>query len=216
MRLLKKENRLVVGIVGVFALLLIAGIVDAQKSDKAAAPETTSSPRPATSPTPRTSPSPSPSATELSKKEKAKLRAERRREKRRELAQRERLRAERAEASAALLSTSQALVSYYNAEDFIHASGYVARRFIQKCGGDTDLAFAFAQNKNMERLTYEIHKVEVTALDASRAQADVTYSARDDETGELWDDHFKNGLTFANEGGWVLDDLFPLGVGSFC
>lgn len=205
---------MVIGIATAFVFLLIAGIVDAQKSDTGAAPEPTSSPRPAAaSPS---LPSPSPSPTKLSKKEKAKIRAARRRERRREQAQREKLQAERAEASTDLLIASQTLVSYYNAEDFIHASGYLARRFIQKCGGDTDLALAFAQNKDMERLIYEIHKVEVTALDASMAKADVTYSARDDETGELWDDHFKNGLTFVNEDGWVLDDLFPLGVGAFC
>lgn len=207
------KDRLILGISSAFVLLLIVGIVDAQKSDPE--PIQGASIRPSASPSVESA-SPSPTPTKLSKKEKAKRRAERRREKRREEAQRARLRAELAQASAALLQVSRSLVTYYNAEDFIYASGQVANRFVSKCGGDTDLAFAFAQNKNIERLVYEIHKVKVTGMSGDRARADVTYSARDDQTGELWDDHFQNGLSFVNEEGWVLDDLFPLGVGAFC
>lgn len=133
---------------------------------------------------------------------------------------RERARNDRLEAEEDLAATMEALFSSYNVENFIQASAYVADRFVRKCGGPTDLAFAFTQNKDAERLNYTLDNVKVTDVSGRSAGADVTYSARDDQSGELYDDHFAVGLTFVKNARrdtrWVLNDLFPLGVGAYC
>lgn len=220
MRMPKKENRLVIGIATAFVLLLIGGIVDAQKSDTAAGPEPTSEPRPVASPSSSATPSPRPSPTELSKKEKAKLRAERRRERRREQRQIERekarLDAERALVTDKASDTVQTLFDYYNEGNFVLASAYVADRFVQQCGSVSKLTNAFAQNDQAERLDYLFVSVRNVEVDGRAAKADVTYRNTDEDTGEDWGT-YSNGLRFVREDGeWVLNDLLPLGVGAFC
>lgn len=167
--------------------------------------------------------SPEPTPT-LSKKERriARKEAAETRRKARAAAKREREKArkQRAKAEVALAATMASLFSYYNERDFIHASAYVHDKFIRQCGGATDLAYAFAQNKDSERLNYTLNKLRVTSLEGRSARADVTYSARDEQSGQLFDDHFIVGLTFVKnpvrDTGWVLDELFPIGVGAFC
>lgn len=194
---LVKKNPFLSAIVGTILLIMVLGIVDAQKPNTTADPEPVATRTPIRSspdPEPVSTPRPSPTEEPEPEPDAADLRA----------------------AGEKMLASIRSLVSHYNTDDFVHASGYVAERFISECGGDTDLAFAFAQNDQSERFDYEVHKVKVTSLSGTKAQADVTYSARDQDTGELWDDHFAIGLSFIKEGGWVLDDLFPLGVGAFC
>ena len=198
--------------------ILLAGLQGAcsDSEPRERPPEASGSSEPSQS-TPETTPTLSKRERRIARKEaaeaerKARAAEERAREEERKL---------RAQAEDHLVATMEALLSYYNEEDFAHASAYVHDRFVQQCGGATNLAYAFAQNKNSERLNYIFHKLKVTEIEGRSARADVTYSARDEQSGELYDDHFIVGLAFVRNAvrdtGWVLDELFPIGVGAFC
>ncbi len=204
---------------GAFAVVLLVGLLNAcsegepgeEVSSKPSAPSNFSDP------TPQATPTLSERERRIARKEAAEARRKARAAARRE---REEVRRERAEAEVALPATMTSLFSYYNSEDFIHASAYVDDRFVRKCGGTTDLAYAFAQNKDTERLNYTLDNLKITRFTGPSVRADVTFSSRDDESGELVDDHFAVGLSFVTnprrDKGWVLDDLFPLGVGAYC
>jgi hypothetical protein len=120
----------------------------------------------------------------------------------------------------ALLKTMQSLVTAYNGGSYVEASRYVADSVVNRCGGASSYAQAQSQNFRSEKLAYSIDSVEVTETTAGTTKADVYYSSKDVNTGEAVDRRQGNGLTFIQSGRpdieWVLNDMFPLGVGAFC
>lgn len=143
--------------------------------------------------------------------------AERRRERkeRQKARQRARMLAQRAEPE--LIAGFEQMLADYNSGDFVHASAFFSDDLMDDCGGPTDFGFAFAQNDRAERLNYVLDGINAHRYLKGAITADVTWSSFDENNGEVWDDHFVGGFVFIREdGGWVLRDLFPLGVGAFC
>lgn len=173
---------------------------------------------------PATSEAPLPTSTPLTKEDLLELRRKAEAEQRKELAaaQRARRRARRqlAETEVLLTQTLTRLFADYNGQDFDRASMSVADRLVRRCGGRRELARAFAQNRDAEGLEYTLDDVKVRNLSDRAARAAITYSTRDESTGQLVDERASIRLSFVKapvrETGWALDDLFPVGVSGYC
>ncbi len=70
-------------------------------------------------------------------------------------------------------------LDHYNEGDFIRASGYVSDKAVSECGGALNLAVAFQQLQDSERLRYELVDVKVNSVDGDKAFTYVTYNVSD-------------------------------------
>lgn len=97
------------------------------------------------------------------------------------------------------------------------AARYLDSSLARACGGTLNWVFAYTQLRNTEHLDYTLDAVVVTSVAGNAAEADVTFSSKDNRTGKVVEDHFPIGLHFSNDplNGWVLAEDW-LGVKAFC
>lgn len=109
----------------------------------------------------------------------------------------------------AVLAMLKEYLSLYNGGAYAAATAHLSSDVDRECSGG--LADALAQNHHIEEIDYDVSAVR--AWDDEPNMADVVTVER--YGGQTY--RLELGLAFAFEdGGWTLDDLYPLGAGAFC
>jgi hypothetical protein len=101
----------------------------------------------------------------------------------------------------------------YNSGDYLSAARGLSRRIVAGCGGVRRLADAMRRNYQMEQVEYHFSDVRPWSSEPFHADVQVREVFQDAYAGDNIQDL---GFVFTYEGGWKMDELYPIGTAVFC